>query len=82
MQGSRSEFRSVYLETDNILFMTSQIVTIEVAQATRGPNVRNVFLLDQLEDEIVLLLSLNRDGVHAVLAAKITCLQPVNTFGF
>lgn len=52
--------------------------TVKVAQTTRRPNVRHIILLDQLEDEIVLLLRLNRNGIHAVLAADVTCFQPVD----
>lgn len=37
--------------------------------------------MDQLEDEIVLLLCLNRDGIHAVFTAEITSLEPVDTLG-
>jgi hypothetical protein len=35
-------------------------------------------LLDKLEDQIVLLLCLHRDEVHAVLAADVAAVQPVN----
>lgn len=54
-------------------------LTVEIAQATRGPDVWNVVLLDQLEDEVVLFLGLDGDGVHAVLAANVTSLEPVDT---
>lgn len=54
-------------------------LTVEIAQATRGPDVWDVVLLDQLEDKVVLFLGLDGDGVHAVLAADVTGLEPVNT---
>lgn len=55
--------------------------TVEVTQTTRSPDVGHIILLDQLEDEIVLLLRFNRNGIHAVLAADVTCFQPVDALG-
>jgi hypothetical protein len=59
------------------IFKPSRL-TVEIAQASRSPDVWNIIFLDQLEDEVVLFLCLNRDSVHAVLAADVTCFQPVD----
>lgn len=55
-------------------------ITIKIAETSRSPDVWDIFFLDQLEDEIILLLCFNWYGVHAVLATEITSLQPINTF--
>ena len=54
------------------------IFTVEVTQASRCPDVRNVIFLNQLEDEIIFFLSFDGDGIHAVLAADVTCFQPID----
>lgn len=59
-------------------FFNLVLLTIEIAETTRCPDVWHILLLDQLEDEIVLLLRLNRNGVHAILAAEITGFEPVD----
>lgn len=54
------------------------LAALEVAQATRCPDVRHIVRLDQAEDEVVLLLRLQGDQVHAVLAAQVARVQPVD----
>lgn len=54
-------------------------LTVEIAQATRGPDVWNVVLLDQLEDEVVFFLGFDGDGVHAVFTADVTGFKPIDT---
>lgn len=54
-------------------------LTVEIAQTTRGPDVRNVVLLDQLEDEVVFFLGFDGDGIHAIFTADVTGFQPVDT---
>lgn len=54
-------------------------LTVEIAQTTRGPDVRNVVLLDQLEDEVVFFLGFDGDGIHAIFTADVTGFQPIDT---
>lgn len=50
----------------------------EIANATSGPDVGHIVLLDDTEDQVVLLLGLQCDQIHAVFAAQITAVQPVD----
>lgn len=50
---------------------------LEVAETTGRPDVGDIVLLDQTEDQVVLFLRLQRHQVHAVLAADVAAIQPV-----
>lgn len=50
----------------------------EIANASSGPDVGHIILLNDTEDQVVLLLGLQCDQIHAVLAAQITAIQPVD----
>lgn len=55
--------------------------TVKITQASWGPDVWHVVLLDELEDKVVLFLGFDGDGVHAEFTAKITSFQPIDTLG-
>lgn len=50
----------------------------EIADATGGPDVGHIVLLDDTEDQVVLLLGLQGDQIHAVFAAQVTAIEPVD----
>jgi len=54
------------------LEVTSVLTTLEVAETSRRPDVRNIVLLDEPEDHIVLFLSFYRNEIHAVLPANVS----------
>lgn len=59
------------------LQVAASLAALEVAQASRRPDVRHVVRLDQTEDQVVLLLRLQRHQVHAVFTADVASVQPV-----
>ena len=54
------------------------IAALEVAEPARGPDVREVVVLDELLDELVLSGGLEADQVHAVLPADVPAVKPVD----
>ena len=54
------------------------VTTLEVAETARGPDVREVVVLDELLDELVLGGGLEADQVHAVLPADVPAVEPVD----
>lgn len=56
----------------------TSFATLEIAQATGGPDVGHIVGLDESENEVVFLLGLERDQVGAVLAAQVTGVEPVD----
>lgn len=54
------------------------VAALEVALATRCPDVADIAACDTLLDELVLLWCLQGDGVHAVSAADVSCVQPAD----
>ena len=54
------------------------VAALEVAESARGPDVREVVVLDELLDELVLGGGLEADQVHAVLPADVPAVQPVD----
>lgn len=48
--------------------------SLEVTQTTGRPDVWDIVLLDQTEDQVVLLLGFQRNQIHAVLAAHVTAI--------
>lgn len=61
------------------LQVTAVFTTLEVTQAAAGPDVRDVSLLNQSEDNVVLFLAFHRDKVHAVFSADVSCIEPINS---
>ena len=55
----------------------ASLAALEVAQAARRPDVGDVVGLDEAEDQVVLLLGLDRHEVHAVFTADVAAVQPV-----
>ena len=54
------------------------VAALEVAEPARGPDVREVVVLDELLDELVLGGGLEADQVHAVLPADVPAVKPVD----
>ena len=54
------------------------VAALEVAEPARGPDVREVVVLDELLDELVLGGGLEADQVHAVLSADVPAVKPVD----
>lgn len=52
--------------------------TLKVAQPATSPNVLEPVVPNKVKDYIVLLLSFNGHGVHAILATGVPRFQPVN----
>lgn len=52
--------------------------TSEIANAASGPDIWDIVLLNDTEDQVVLLLGLQGDQIHAVFAAQVTAIQPVD----
>lgn len=55
----------------------ASLAALEVAETARRPDVGDVVGLDQAEDQVVLLLGLDRGQVHAVFTADVASVQPV-----
>ena len=55
------------------------VAAFEVAQPSRGPDVPEPPLVDELGDEHVLLESLDAHQVHASLAAQVASVQPAHS---
>ena len=54
------------------------VASLEVAEAAGGPDVGQVVLLQEVADHLLLGGRLQGDQVHAVLAADVTSVQPIN----
>ena len=54
------------------------VTALEVAETARCPDVREVVVLDELLDELVLGGGLEADQVHAVLPADVPAVEPVD----
>lgn len=65
--------------TEQILWLQigTSFASLEVAQTTGRPDVWHIVGLNQTEDQIVFLLGLECDQVHAVFTAQIAGVQPV-----
>uniref|UniRef100_A0A8D8ZYW0 Uncharacterized protein n=1 Tax=Cacopsylla melanoneura TaxID=428564 RepID=A0A8D8ZYW0_9HEMI len=59
------------------LQISSVLATFEVTETSTGPDVWNVVLLDQFEDQVIFLLRFNGNQVHTVFSACISGVQPV-----
>lgn len=58
--------------------LTRSVASSKVTFSARGPDEANVSARDSLLDEFILLWRLERDGVHAVTAADVSGVQPVD----
>ena len=56
------------------------LTPFKVAEPPTGPDILQVGVLHNVEDDVVLLLRLHAYGVHAVLAAGVAGLEPVYFF--
>lgn len=54
------------------------LAALKIAQPSGRPDVRHIVRLDQTEDQVVLLLCFESDQIHAVFAAQVTRIQPVD----
>lgn len=52
--------------------------SLEVTESARSPNVWHIILLNEAEDHVILLLTLERDKIHAVLATNVPAIEPVD----
>lgn len=62
---------------DNERLKIFSVASLEVAQTTARPNVRQFLLFENAEDHVVLFDSLNANGVHAVLTAQVASVEPI-----
>lgn len=61
---------------DDVRLKILPITSFEVTLPAAGPDVRDVLLADETLEVVVLSLGIERDGVHAELAAIITGFFP------
>lgn len=54
------------------------VTPLEVAETAAGPDVGKVLFLDESSDEHIFGWGFERDEVHAVLAANVSALQPID----
>lgn len=58
----------------------SVFAAIKVTEAARRPQLRDIVQRNELEDQVILGLRLNVDGIHAVVTTQVTRVEPVVRF--
>lgn len=72
--GSRPE---PAFDVDRLQIFT-ELTTFEVTETARRPDVRDIILLDEVFNHLVLLVRLNGDRIHTLFSTFIPCDQPIN----